>query len=79
MPQTLSEPIAILSHKAKRDREWLEDEFFDKPATRANLIYVSEHYEDIAANNTVCTDQDRVEWRRRSKLLKRLAAGLQNK
>lgn len=76
---TLSEPIAILSRKTKRNREWLEDEFFEKPATRANLLYVSEHYDDIAANNTVCTDQDRAEWKRRAQILKRLAAGLQNK
>lgn len=74
--RVLSEPVAILSHKAKRDREWLQDEFFDKPASKKNLLYVADHYGDIAENNTVCTDLDRVEWRRRSKFLRRLAAGL---
>lgn len=77
---TLSEPIAILSRKTKRNREWLEDEFFEKPATRANLLYLAEHYEDIAKfNTTVGSDEGRAEFKRRAKVLKRLAAGLQNK
>lgn len=71
-----SEPIAVLSQKSKANRDWLDDEFFDKPPTVANLLYVAEHYEDIAATNTVCTDQDRVEWARRAKYLRRLVAGL---
>jgi hypothetical protein len=73
---TLSEPVAIFSKKAKRTRDWLEDEFFDTPATREQLLYVAEHYEDVAKNNTVATDEDRVEFRKRAKYLRRLAAGL---
>lgn len=73
---TRSEPIAVFGRKSKLNRDWLEDEFFDTPATRDALMSCAEHFEDIVENNTVCTDQERLEFAKRAKYLRRLAKGL---
>ena len=68
--------IAVFDRLSKRNREWLEDDFFGRAPTRAAVLGLAEHYCDIAATNTACTKKDRAEYSRRAKYLKRLAAGL---
>lgn len=59
---------------SKRNLEWLADDFFHQPVTRQSVIHAAQHYRDIAATNTVCSDEDRIEFARRARYLTRIAA-----
>jgi hypothetical protein len=65
--------VAALS---KRNQEWMADDFFHRPVTLEGALHLAEHYRDVAANNTVCSDEERTEFARRARYLKYLAAKL---
>ena len=71
-----TEPIVVINKLSKRNREWMQDEFFKRAPTKGALVYLAEHYRDIAETNKVASQDDRAEFSRRARYLKRLAAGM---
>jgi hypothetical protein len=65
-----------LSTVPKRNREWMKDEFFYRPITREALRSCADHYRDIAANNIICSDDERADFSRRARYLTGMATRL---